>query len=223
MLLVRTRARGRCNAPAPGGIQPGMNPARRLLTEPAPSDEELLRSSAAGEDRAFRTLFDRHYRAVFRVAFGVLLDGAEARDVAQEAFVRLHRQLPQWRPQAQVRTWLYRVTLNEALGVRRRLRSFHRHWREDRPRPGLEHAVAVQQTSALLQRELSRLSPKQRAVLTLHFEADLMPTELAPLVGMTANSARVTLHRALEQLRAHAAKAGLELPTDDPRVAAEEE
>ena len=63
---------------------------------------------------------------------------------------------------------------------------------------------------------------QQRAVLALHFDSDLQPTELAPLLGITPTTARVTLHRALEKLRAHAKAAGLELPTDDPRLAAEE-
>src|ERR1700722_18831150 len=147
-----------------------MNPARLRLTTPEATDEELLRATGDGRDRAFRVLFDRHYRAVFRVAFGVLLDGAEARDVAQEVFVRLHRQATSWKPQAQLRTWLYRVTLNEALGVRRRLRSFHRHWREPRVQSAPEQAVALRQTSALLQTQLARLTAKQRAVLTLHFD-----------------------------------------------------
>jgi RNA polymerase sigma-70 factor (ECF subfamily) len=192
------------------------------LSEAAPSDDDLLRECTRGDARAFHALFDRHYRAVFRVAYGVLLDGAEARDVAQEVFVRLHRQAPAWRPDAQVRTWLYRVALNEALGVRRRLRSFHRQWREGRPQRDVEGAIAVRQTVALLEKELARLSPKQRAVLALHFDGDLQPTELAPLMGLTATDARVTLHRALEKLRAHARAAGLELPTDDPRLAAED-
>jgi RNA polymerase sigma-70 factor (ECF subfamily) len=192
------------------------------LRQPADTDEDLLHAHLQGEARAFRALFDRHYRAVFRVAYGVLLDGAEARDVAQEVFVRLHHQAPRWRPRAQLRTWLYQVALNEALGVRRRLRSFHRHWREARQAPAPEDAVAQRQATALLERELGRLSAKQRAVLALHFDADLKPSELAPLLGMTANAARVMLHRALEQLRAHAAAVGLELPTDDPRLAAEE-
>jgi RNA polymerase sigma-70 factor (ECF subfamily) len=193
-----------------------------LVSQPGPTDEELLLATAAGEARAFDLLFDRHYRVVFRVAYGVLLDGAEARDVAQEVFARLHQRPEAWSRQAPLRAWLYQVALNEALGVRRRLRAFRRDWQAARASPSPEGAAARRQTVSLLERELHRLAPRQRAVLALHLEADLQPSELAPLLGLTPNHARVLLHRALAQVRERARAAGLELPTDDPRLTGEE-
>ncbi len=60
-------------------------------------------------------------------------------------------------------------------------------------------------------------------MLTLHLDQDLSPSEIAPLLGLTANATRVALHRALEQLRAHAKASGVELPLEEPTTSHETE
>jgi hypothetical protein len=68
---------------------------------------------ADGDARAFTRVYDAHRGRVFRVAYGVLLDGAEAREAVQEAFFRLHLAAPRWEPRARIGTWLYRVRLEK--------------------------------------------------------------------------------------------------------------
>jgi DNA-directed RNA polymerase specialized sigma24 family protein len=58
-------------------------------------------------------------------------------------------------------------------------------------------------------RSLGNLSPRQRAVACLFLEAELSPAEIAPLVRLTPNATRVTLHRALTRVRADLAEAGI--------------
>jgi RNA polymerase sigma-70 factor, ECF subfamily len=97
----------------------------RRLT-PGDPDAKLVSAVAAGDGAAFRELHARHHAFVFRVAFAVLLDAAEARDVVQEVFVRLHGAAATWRPDAPLPSWLRRVAVHEALSVRRRLKGFFR-------------------------------------------------------------------------------------------------
>ena len=186
------------------------------------TDEELLDASADGDRRAFDQLFRRHYAHVFRVAHGALLDGAEANDVAQEVFVRLYQRPNQWSRVVPLRHFLFQVALNEALGVRRRLRAFGRQWYLQRAQRTPEDAVQRSQTVILLERELLALQPRQRAALALYLEADLEPREIALVMRMTPNATRVLLHRALEQVRQRAQSAGLVLPDDSPQLALEE-
>lgn len=187
----------------------------RRLT-PAEPDARLLSAVAAGDGAAFRELHARHQAFVFRVAVAVLLDAAEARDVVQEVFVRLHRASATWRPDAPLPSWLRRVAVNEALSVRRRLRGFFRGNPSEARVPSAERGLAVQQTAAVLRDAMRGLTTRQRAVVTLHVDHDLQPAELAEVLGLTPNAARVTLHRGLTQLRAFAAEAGLEFPADPP-------
>ena len=83
-------------------------------------DETLATRAAAGEREAFRTLLERHYDRVFRVALGMLGHAAEAEDVAQDVWAALPRRLRSWRGDARFTTWLHSVTLNAARDSLRR-------------------------------------------------------------------------------------------------------
>ena len=84
-------------------------------------DLTLVRRAQEGDQAAFRTLFDRYHRRVFAVALGVLRNPADARDVVQEAFVKVHRHLGSFQGASSFYTWLYRITMNLSIDqVRRR-------------------------------------------------------------------------------------------------------
>lgn len=156
---------------------------------------------AAGDEAAFRELHRAHYSAVFRLALTTVLDREEARDVAQEVFVHLHRIAPRWEPRATVRTWLYRTTINVALGMGRRLRRWLRP-RETSPSPSddAEQRALAQETIDGVRDALVVLSPHLRAIVGLHLDAELTAPEIAEQLGMTPNAVRVALHRGLRRL-----------------------
>lgn len=88
-----------------------------------PSDDALLVLFANGDRQAAQDLTGRLGPRAFGVALRVLGDRAEAEDIAQEAMMRLWRMAPDWQTgNAKVSTWLYRVTLNLCLDVKRRRR-----------------------------------------------------------------------------------------------------
>ena len=77
------------------------------------SDDELLSRVAAGDPAAARALVARKLPRLLSLAGRMLSDRSEAEDVAQEAFVRVWKQAPKWRPgAARFDTWLHRVALN---------------------------------------------------------------------------------------------------------------
>lgn len=190
-------------------------------------DAALMARVAGGDDRAFAELYDAHRRRLYRLAYGVLLDPSEAREAVQEAFLRLHQAAPRWEPRAAVGTWLYRVALNHCLSLKQRL------LRLTRPAPSAtasaafespEKRAALGEAVQIVERSLAALPMRQRAVACLFLEGELPPAEIAPLVGMTPNAARVTLHRALTKLRADLTAAGIDaVPTPDEALADLEE
>lgn len=170
---------------------------------------ELLRATASGDIAAFRELFRAHHPAVFRIAYGVLLDHDEAADVAQEVMLKLQREAAAFRPRALLSTWLFRVTINEALSFRRRLARLPRALLlSTAATSSVEEAVGDRQAAHAIRRAMQGLSATHRAVLTLHFDQELSPRELAPILKLTPNAARVRLHRALAELRRAAAEQG---------------
>ena len=93
--------------------------AERLLDEAV-----LIEQCRAGDDAAFDDLVDRHKRDAFALAYRLVRDRDLARDVVQEAFVKLYAILARWNGSCQVRTWLYRVISNACVDVHRRRRRF---------------------------------------------------------------------------------------------------
>jgi RNA polymerase sigma-70 factor (ECF subfamily) len=83
-------------------------------------DLTLVQRVRTGDQRAFKTLVERYQKKVFSVAFGMLKDREEARDVSQEAFVKVYKYLDHFKGDASFYTWLYRITVNICIDVMRR-------------------------------------------------------------------------------------------------------
>jgi RNA polymerase sigma-70 factor (ECF subfamily) len=86
----------------------------------ATDDLTLVKRIRTGDDRAFRLLVERYQRKVYAVALGMLKDREEAMDVAQEAFVKVHKYLDHFKGDSSFYTWLYRITVNVCIDVIRR-------------------------------------------------------------------------------------------------------
>ncbi len=83
-------------------------------------DLTLVQRARTGDQRAFKTLVERYQKKVFSVALGMLKDREEARDVSQEAFVKVYKYLDHFKGDASFYTWLYRITVNICIDVMRR-------------------------------------------------------------------------------------------------------
>src|SRR4051812_21003655 len=85
-----------------------------------PGDHELMARAATGDERAFRTLAQRHTGRALGLARRVLGNEALAEDIVQDALLRVWINAPRWRPEAAFRTWLYRIVVNLCLNAKRR-------------------------------------------------------------------------------------------------------
>jgi RNA polymerase sigma-70 factor (ECF subfamily) len=187
--------------------------AMTVVTESA--DAAAMAAAAQGDDAAFSRLYREHRGSVYRVAYGVLLDETEARDIVQDTFLELHRARRRWRPDASIRTWLYRVALNRALSIRRRVLLAARSLLPNAAHPPPDRLVGQREALRLVSRSLAQLRPQQRAVVVLALEADLTPTDIAAILHVTPNAARVTLHRGLEAVRGQLRAAGIDTSLDE--------
>lgn len=165
-------------------------------------DDDLVARAAAGDTGAFEQLYRRHVRRVFGVVWR-LVGGNEARaeELTQEAFVRAWQAIPQFRFESAFGTWLHRLAVNTAL-MHLRARSGG----EDRETDdtALEHHAASGARDGLgldLERAVSRLPPRARAVLVLHDVEGWKHHEIASELGMAVGSSKAQLHRARGLLR----------------------
>src|SRR5215204_6688282 len=201
------------------------------------TDKELLERARKGDAAALRMLIRRHDKYLYRVVRSLLADDNEAEDVIQETFIRAFRGLENFRGDANIRTWLTRIALNEAVRRRRGQRSTfdlgELHVRQDRdpqqtsaswlaPDSDPERAAARSQMRQILERAIDGLPASFRTVLILRDVEEASVQQTAKLLGIRSETVRTRLHRARRFLREkHGAEFALALkdvfPFERPR------
>ncbi len=167
------------------------------------SDGELVVRCRQGDRGAWRTLYDRHSACVFRFISSLGVPIEEREDAAQDVFMAVYRSLGQFRGEAQLSTWIYRIAARHAGRMRRR-----RRMREvlsalalrDPPPPPLTDPAERAAHVDLLDRMLSRLHPKKRAVFVLFEVEGLRVDEISQVVGCPENTVWSRLRHARTEM-----------------------
>jgi len=174
----------------------------------------LVQRCAAGEEVAFAELVADHQRMVIQLAMNLLGDRDEALDLSQEVFLRVFRTIQRFRGQSSLRTWIYRIAVNQA-------RNRHRFWRrrhradqvsldqhiaahgEFRSRSDStpDRVLAQKELAAQLQRALDSLPFDQRTAIVLREVDGLSYEEIAFSLGVAIGTVKSRLTRARRALR----------------------
>jgi RNA polymerase sigma-70 factor, ECF subfamily len=171
------------------------------------SDEERMQAVARGDLDAFRDLVLAHQRPAWSVAVRFLRDPAEAEDVVQEAFLRILRAAPRYRPTASFRTYLFQVVTRLCIDAAEKRHTVYTDELPDvaDPSPGPPEGLAAREEVAEVQRALQALPPSQRmAVILQHYEG-LRYAEIAQAMGTTVKGVEGLLARARSALQARLA------------------
>lgn len=174
-----------------------------------PDDHALMARVAKGDQRAFSVLVSRHLGRTVRMAARILGNGAEAEDVAQEAFTRVWKQAPKWRPKghsdgAALTTWLHRVVVN--LCIDRQRRKTPHPVGENLPEqedttPRADKQMESGETAQEVRIAVAELPDKQRIALTLCFFEGLSNAEAADAMDIGIKAVESLLVRARKNLR----------------------
>lgn len=186
---------------------PAMNLATTVPATAGAADEAALVARArAGDAGAFRVLVERHQDRALGLAGRMLRSPEDALDVTQEAFVRAWQALPGFRGDSSFGTWLHSIVARRALD---RAESMQRRARRERPLEAIEFraadAAATEAGDVLGARRLAalieRLSPSQRASVTLYYRDGLAVEDVARMLGQPVNTVKTHLSRARAALR----------------------
>jgi RNA polymerase sigma-70 factor (ECF subfamily) len=178
-------------------------------------ERQLIEKTLAGDDEAFGQLVKRYQGAVFNIAYRMLGDREEAKDVAQEAFWRAHRGIAGFDLNRPLAPWLYRIVTNLSLNqIRRKTPPMIS---LDSPLPGQPVDAAPLQVSdpaagpsdQLLQAEVQTqirrailaLPPLDRAAIELRHYQALSYEEIASVLGTSLSSVKSRIFRARRKLR----------------------
>ena len=167
-------------------------------------DEALLVRIADGEAAAVRALVGRKLPRILGLAQRMLGDPAEAEDVAQEAFMRVWKQAPKWRPGvARFDTWLHRVALNLCYDRLRRRREIATDSPPEQADDGAapDRGLLAQDTGVRVTLALQRLPDRQREAIVLCHYQELGNIEAAGVMGVTVEALESLLSRGRRSLR----------------------
>jgi RNA polymerase sigma-70 factor (ECF subfamily) len=194
-----------------------MPKAALALDYGALTDAELAARIVARDGAAARFLLTRSNQRLFRTAWSILGDRAEAEEAVQDAYLKAFAALPGFRGEAKLSTWLTRIVANEALerrrkAVRRRTElerqgvSFIESYREalmrgSEPPQNPEQALMRAELGKLLETAIGRLPAVFRPAFVLREIEGLSVAETAEALGLAEATVRTRIHRARQRLQ----------------------
>ena len=146
----------------------------------------------------FETIYKTYWQKVFRVCMGYANDTAAAKDLAQETFIKVWKQLPNFRNESSIGTWIFRIASNTCL----------RQIQKDKKMPKSELPLEIkdeiletniEKDIQLLYQYISELQEVERIIISLELE-DMHQKEIAEIVGLSEGNVRVKIHRIKEKL-----------------------
>jgi len=185
--------------------------------EVAEADERVLvRRAQAGDRSAFDALIRLYDQNVLRLALQVVGSPEEARDLYQEAFLKVYRSLRQFRLEARFSTWLYRVVMNVCLDYLRRKNTrkevavpepedgqpeYFQTVPDDRPTLDPERATHSREIALRIQEALNQLNPRERMVFELKHYQGLKLRTIGEMCRTSEQTVKNCLFRATQKLR----------------------
>jgi RNA polymerase sigma-70 factor (ECF subfamily) len=145
----------------------------------------------------FEEIYNRYSPQIFRVCMGYINDHEQARDLTQETFISVWKNLSTFRNQSQISTWIFRIATNNCL---RALEKSKRMVKTELPFNLAEpHEETQEEKLTFLYNCIAELEETDRIIISLLLE-DLPQAEIADIIGISAGNVRVKIHRIKEKL-----------------------
>lgn len=172
------------------------------------SDRILIDKILAGEQLAFKELVEKYQTMVINTCTGFLHDKSDAEDISQEVFIEVYSSLGNFRKEAKLSTWMYRIAVNKSLNFLRSKK--RRQWLQsvedtfrtnrsdhiepsDKKHPGIE--MESKEEAMQLHKAINSLSENQRIAFTLNKYEDLSYSEIADVMNVSVSSVESLIHR----------------------------
>lgn len=177
-------------------------------------DRELIEKAREGDEKAYRALLSRYERAVYNVCYRMVRDKEEARDLAQEAFMKVFAILDRYNPSYAFSNWLLKITSNLCIDAMRKRRvdtfpmdepvhttkgDIERQYPSPTDSP--DRTLLGKERMALLQRAIDNLPPHYRIMIVLRHQEDRTYDDIASILDLPLGTVKARIHRAREMLK----------------------
>lgn len=184
--------------------------------EPFHDDEVLVESLRLGREEAYEALIYRYQQPVYNLVYRLMADPSDASDVVQEVFLKVFRNIQSFKGQSSLKTWIYRISFNEAYNHRR---WFSRHRKQEiglesegedlqgygelLPDPGRSafDIACGHETQEMIETALIEMNPVFRAAVVLRDMEDLSYEEIADILQVSLGTVKSRILRGREALR----------------------
>jgi RNA polymerase sigma-70 factor, ECF subfamily len=176
-------------------------------THSDPQERDLVVAAQRGDRSAFKALYERYRDRVYNLVFYTLGDELWAEDVLQIVFIKIYKGLPNFRFEAAIATWMYRIAINECLNQQQRRGAQYVPFEailgsddefDTDSLPDLQHAH--NERREIIRQAVMELSPKLRAVVALKYLEGLSYEEIAAALECAPGTVASRLNRALSEL-----------------------
>lgn len=193
-----------------------MGAAERIVNTPLDQleDRDLIDRVIDGDQASYGLLVQRYQSKIFAVAYGVLRHREDAREVAQEVFIKAYRNLPSFRRDSSFYTWIYRITVNLAIDFQRKAFRKRETTFEDvklapneisstgpRPMGNPVQQLEEKQLGATIQEAIETLPADQRTAIILREVQGLSYKEIAETMGCAEGTVMSRLYYARKKLQ----------------------
>lgn len=219
-----------------GALSLNLNSSLTPEQAAALEDQRLISGLQVGDEEAYERLIERFQTPVYNLAWRLLTDPADACDVVQEVFLKIFRNVSNFRGDSTLRTWVYRIAVNESHNRRRWL---VRHRRgetgleetfddsESRERPLMDSGETPfdftmnREAQFLLEEGLASINPVFRAALVLREMEDMSYEEISEILQVSMGTVKSRIMRGREALRRYLANRLEPVPSMEPVSAME--
>jgi len=192
-------------------------------------DHTAIQAVLAGDKEAYRALVVHHSERLFRVAFRITGNEADAEDVVQDAFLRGYQKLKTFESRSDFGTWIYRIAVrcaldriggskvNESTPITETTDRQHHGVQIADHSAGPERLLLSSEIGAMQEIAMHGLTPAERTAFVLRHLEDCTTEEIAAAMGVPPNTAKQSVFRAVQKLRQRLATLKVKYEASEPR------
>lgn len=178
-------------------------------------ETDLIERLTAGDESAFKSLFDLYKSKIYNTAAGFLTNESEAEDITQEVFIQVFKSIRHFKENSKLSTWIYRITISKCLDLLRKKKAkkrfafitdiFEKEAKDkdetfvNYEHPGVE--AENRELSKILFREIDKLPENQRIAFVLNKVEQLSYAEISEVLGTTVSAVESLISRAKVNLK----------------------
>jgi len=171
------------------------------------TEQDLIQSILDGNTQSFSVLLKRYQRPIHALVRQIVSNREDAEELTQDVFIKAFRKLDSFKGGSSLSTWLYRIAWNTAISETRKKRLIYPEFDENQfanlPDETVDEVLEKENDELQLQRlekAIERLQPEEKALITLYYTESKPLAEIALILNLSAENAKVKLHRTRKKI-----------------------